>query len=146
MKIVSIGLGAFILSCLATATPALADRVQFPICGNGKRITCVVDGDTIWLRGTKIRLEGIDTPEIGGARCEDELARGVRAQRRLQALLNAGDFVLIRAGNRDRDRYGRKLRTMRIRGADVAETLISEGLAKRWTGTKAVWCPRNSTD
>ncbi|MBD0417487.1 thermonuclease family protein [Oryzicola mucosus] len=140
MRIVKIGLGAFILSCLEIPGFAYAESVQFPICDSGKRVTCVVDGDTIWLRGTKIRLEAIDTPEIGGARCKDELARGVRAQGRLQALLNAGDFVLMRAGNRDQDRYGRKLRTVMISGADVTETLISEGLAKRWTGTKVAWC------
>ncbi len=28
------------------------------------RRTCVVDGDTIWLEGVKIRIADIDTPEI----------------------------------------------------------------------------------
>ena len=48
---------------LLTSSPAQAERVQFPICGSGKRITCMVDGDTLWYQGVKYRLEGIDAPE-----------------------------------------------------------------------------------
>jgi len=29
------------------------------------RITCVVDGDTVWFEGVKYRLAVIDTPEKG---------------------------------------------------------------------------------
>ena len=36
---------------------------SFAVCGMVRR-TCVVDGDTIWLEGVKIRIADIDTPEI----------------------------------------------------------------------------------
>ena len=37
-------------------------RALFPLCSRPVRVTCVVDGDTFWYRGTKIRLAGIDMP------------------------------------------------------------------------------------
>jgi endonuclease YncB( thermonuclease family) len=61
----------------------------FPICGVGRRITCVVDGDTFWLDGVKIRIADIDAPELSPARCEAERLKGEAAKSRLQRLLNA---------------------------------------------------------
>jgi endonuclease YncB( thermonuclease family) len=64
-----------------------SDSPQFAICGTVRR-TCVVDGDTFWLDGTKIRIADIDTPEIGRPRCDLEYELGMRATRRLVDLLN----------------------------------------------------------
>jgi endonuclease YncB( thermonuclease family) len=70
---------------------ALASHsVRFSVCISSVRITCVVDGDTIWLNGTKIRIADIDTPEIFHPRCSHEEALGHRATSRLVELLNAG--------------------------------------------------------
>ena len=33
---------------------------SMPICNHGRRINCVVDGDTLWLNGEKIRLDSIN--------------------------------------------------------------------------------------
>jgi len=44
-----------------------ASSPQFAICGTVRR-TCVVDGDTFWLDGNKIRIADIDTPEISQPR------------------------------------------------------------------------------
>ena len=41
----------------ATSMPTTA--ASFPICGGGSRSTCVVDGDTFWLEGTKYRIADI---------------------------------------------------------------------------------------
>lgn len=38
--------------------------LHFRKCMNGSRKACVVDGDTIWLDGKKIRVADIDTPEV----------------------------------------------------------------------------------
>ncbi len=112
---------------------------RFPICGSGARIDCVVDGDTIWLGGTKIRLADIDTPEVSSPQCSAERRLGERATLRLQALLNAGPFDL-RAPGRDEDRYGRKLRTLHRGGQSLGDILVAEGLAHRWTGRRESWC------
>jgi endonuclease YncB( thermonuclease family) len=39
----------------------------------------VVDGDTFWFRGEKIRIADIDTPELSPPRCERERERGLAA-------------------------------------------------------------------
>jgi endonuclease YncB( thermonuclease family) len=54
---------------LALSAPALALNADVPICGSGKRITCVVDGDTVWFKGVQDRLDEIDTPEKGELPC-----------------------------------------------------------------------------
>ena len=54
------------------------------------RVTCVVDGDTFWYAGTKIRLADINTPEVSRPACPAEARLGRRASERLQQMLNAG--------------------------------------------------------
>ncbi len=112
---------------------------NFAICGAGPRIDCVVDGDTFWYRGEKIRIADIDAPELSPPRCEVERIKGEAAKRRLRELLNAGPFSLT-AGWRDEDRYGRKLRTVTHAGRSIGESLVAEGLARRWDGARRPWC------
>ncbi len=111
-------------------TPASADSAHFTLCGSGPRVTCVVDGDTIWLRGTKIRLERFDAPEKEKPQCTQEAIMSADATRRLMDLLNGGEFEVTRRGNQDADRYGRKLRTIEVGGQSVGDILIAEGLAR----------------
>ncbi|WP_292516666.1 thermonuclease family protein [Mesorhizobium sp.] len=112
---------------------------SFSICGDGPRETCVVDGDTFWHQGVKIRIADIDTPELSPPHCEAERVKGEAAKRRLRELLNAGKFSLV-AGWRDEDQHGRKLRTVTRDGHSIGETLIAEGLARRWDGGRRGWC------
>ena len=112
---------------------------RFPICGSGARIDCVVDGDTIWLAGAKIRVADINTPEIASPQCAAERRLGERATVRLQALLEAGPFE-VRAGQRDEDRHGRKLRTFHRDGQSLGDILVAEGLAHPWNGNRESWC------
>lgn len=64
---------------------------RFELCGI-TRHTCVVDGDTIWLEGEKIRIADIDTPEISEPKCDAEYQLGMKATYRLRDLLNEGAF------------------------------------------------------
>lgn len=111
----------------------------FTLCGSGRRVDCVVDGDTFWFRGVKFRIADIDTPELSPPRCEAERVKGEAAKRRLLALLEAGPFSMTVAG-RDEDRYGRKLRTVHRDGTSIGEVLVREGLARRWDGARRSWC------
>jgi endonuclease YncB( thermonuclease family) len=104
------------------------------------RQTCVVDGDTFWLKGQKIRIADIDTPEISSPRCDWEYDRGIEARDRLAVLLSEGPFELQPVGDRDEDRYGRKLRVVTRDGASLGDQLVSEGLARTWTGRREPWC------
>lgn len=124
----------------ALASPAQAAE-QFALCRGGHRVTCVVDGDTFWLRGEKVRVADIDTPETqqGQFKCPAEKALGDRATRRFIELLNAGPFEL-RAWQRDRDRAGRKLRVVVRDGRSLGDQLVGEGLARTWEGRREPWC------
>lgn len=123
----------------ATVPPEDTISATFPICTSSVRTTCVVDGDTFWLEGIKYRISDIDTPEISESRCAEEKALGEQATIRLQSLLNAGAFGL-RAGLRDEDKYGRKLREVYRGGQSLGAQLVDEGLAHRWIGFKQSWC------
>lgn len=112
---------------------------RFTICDGPIRTTCVVDGDTFWFRGDKIRIADIDAPEIFSPHCEDEKHVGEIARRRLLELMNAGGFSL-QPGWRDTDRYGRKLRTVTRDSQSLGETLVEEGLARRWGEPRRDWC------
>jgi endonuclease YncB( thermonuclease family) len=125
----------------AAQTTRDRERVLFPICDRGKRVTCVVDGDTIWYRGTKIRIADIDTPEVGRPRCPREAALGRRATARMRELLNAGPFSLEPLANgRTQDRFGRELKVITRDGRSLGSVLVREGLAARWGGPKRRWC------
>ncbi len=114
-------------------------RATFPYCGDARRVTCVVDGDTFWLKGEKIRISDIDTPELSPPRCEAERVKGEAAKRRLRQLLNAGPFSLV-SGWRDEDKHGRKLRTVTRDGRSIGDMMIEEGLARRANGARRSWC------
>lgn len=115
-------------------------RVAFGICsGRGDKRNCVVDGDSFHLGGEKIRILGVDAPEIGGAMCADERAKGEAARDRLRAILSSAPIRLT-SDNRDRDQYGRLLRNVSVGGRDVGETLVEEGLARQYRGRKEGWC------
>jgi len=117
------------------AAPAHAIQM----CGSGKRFTCVVDGDTIWLKGEKIRMMGYDTPEPMTGICggEKEKRLAARASKRLVQLLNENNSTILRTG---KDKYGRTLATIRINGKNVGDILIAEGLARSWPNGREFWC------
>lgn len=136
----ALAMGAFTFAAQPSAAlGADPESAQFARCTGPGRVTCVVDGDTIWYRGTKIRLADINAPEVSQPGCATEAALGARATRRLTELLNAGPFTLTRAG-RDVDRYGRLLRTITRQGASLGGTLEGEGLAEHWQGRRGNWC------
>lgn len=111
----------------------------FALCAPGPRVTCVVDGDTFWYRGEKVRIADINTPEVSEPDCAAEAKLGRRATELLTELLNLGPFRLEPA-ERDRDRYGRLLRTVTRGGQSLGDTLVAEGLAERWQGRRGDWC------
>ena len=112
---------------------------SFALCAEGPRTTCVVDGDTFWLNGEKVRIADINAPETHEARCAEEQALGDKATRRLINLLNAGPFELVTEG-RATDRYGRALRVIRRGGQSLGGELVREGLAEPWRGRRSDWC------
>ncbi|WP_461495804.1 thermonuclease family protein [Pyruvatibacter sp.] len=115
---------------------------------NAQVLSCN-DGDTckmrvpVWLDTyieTKVRIRGIDAPEIRGASdCEVPLAEGALAA--LQTLLQSGSVTLHDVSH---DKYGgRVLATVRAGGIDVAADMIARGHARPYDGgakDKTPWC------
>lgn len=127
----------------AMPIPVALLTATFALCGPGPRVTCVVDGDTFWLGGEKVRIADINAPETHGAQCAEEQARGDAATLRLLDLLNRGPFTLAPADrdrDRDRDKYGRLLRVVERHGRSVGAILVAEGLAETWRGRRGNWC------
>ena len=117
----------------------LAFGAALTLCAPGPRDNCVVDGDTFWLGGEKIRLSDINAPETQGAACANERALGERAKARLLVLLNQGRFAL-EVPPRAIDKYGRALRVATRHGRSLGAQLVGEGLAEPWRGRRSDWC------
>jgi endonuclease YncB( thermonuclease family) len=124
--------------------PETVDR-HFSRCGPGSGAACVVDGDTFRLGARRIRIIGIDAPEVH-ARCPAEARLAEAATVRLQQLLNAGPFEMVGRIDDMTDRYGRELRALRRTApkettVSIADEMRSAGLARRYLGGwRAGWC------
>lgn len=133
-----------VIADVRTPSPAARPVVagtspNFTICHTGGGTNCVVDGDTAWISGEKIRIADIDAPETHPPRCQSEADLGNRATARLTELMNAGPFEL-QTLDRDTDRYGRKLRVLSRDGRSLGDQLVAEGLARTWEGQRRPWC------
>ena len=100
------------------------------------QVVRLVDGDTVLLRGTdagplpgsptRVRVIGLDTPEIG----EREECFGPQAAERAAALLPARAQVWVVRDRDGADRYGRSLlHVWTPDGRLLSRVLISEGFA-----------------
>lgn len=84
----------------------------------------VIDGDTIAVNGTRVRLFGIDSPEIN-QRCGGE-ACGLLAKAALERMTRNAVVTCV---ERDRDRYGRVVAQCATLGGDLGARLVALGLA-----------------
>jgi micrococcal nuclease len=124
---------------LSASVASDTEVARFGYCHQGGGNNCVVDGDTFYYRGQKIRIADIDTPETHPPRCTEEARLGEAATRRLRELLNAGPFSL-QSVDRDEDSYGRKLRTVMRGGESLGGQLVRDGLARYYQGGRQPWC------
>lgn len=94
----------------------------------GTTVTGIVDGDTldVAFRGERVRLIGIDSPEVGG----DAQCFGREASAHAAELVPAGTAVVLRFDVEERDRYGRLLVYLwRADGLFVNEAMVRDGYA-----------------
>jgi endonuclease YncB( thermonuclease family) len=150
-------LGIVLLLIWPTLDPALVEppaflstdpervAAHFTRCGPGRGHACVIDGDTFKIGQRKVRIIGIDAPEVH-ARCPAEARLAEQATAKLQALLNQGAFEMAGRLGDMTDRYGRDLRMVRRPRADgsvqsIAEDMRESGLARRYLGgLRGGWC------
>jgi endonuclease YncB( thermonuclease family) len=92
----------------------------------------IIDGDTIEVHGTRIRLWGVDAPEAAQL-CrnhDSDLYRcGAKAANDLDAFI-AERPVTCKAVSLDP--YGRTVATCTVGGVDLGEWLVSQGNALDW--------------
>lgn len=103
------------------------------------RVAHVSDGDTLILAsGERVRVLGVDAPELHPCSCESECRLG-RNARDLVAVAVGQGVVVSRRG---RDRYDRTLAVVRLPdGTDLAQLLIRNGLGRPYRGgTRESWC------
>jgi endonuclease YncB( thermonuclease family) len=92
----------------------------------------IIDADTLEIRGSRIRLWGIDAPE------STQLCRGADSERYrcgAKAANNLDAFIASRPVNClpiNLDRYGRTVATCAVGGVDLGEWLVQNGLALDW--------------
>lgn len=101
----------------------------------------VKDGDSFVVGLTEYRLAGVDTPELNGA-CKTDVARAAQA-RLLDLARAAGRDWSVRTAPAEfqRDRHKRPVVYLSLAGRDAGDTLVAEGLARRWTpGDTIDWC------
>lgn len=115
-------LAVFLLVAGSAAPAAAAEVIK------ADRAT-VIDGDTIDVGSVRVRIHGIDAPELG-QRCANGRGGawpcGEHAVSRLAELVAAGPLSCRRV---DVDQYGRVVAVCHVRGVDVGAQLVEEGLA-----------------
>jgi endonuclease YncB( thermonuclease family) len=117
-----------------------AYAAKFFLCGSAKQDDCVVAADRFMFHGQKIRLVGVEVPDIKKPRCEAERIKASDAELRVRAFLDSGPFELVSwQGNGD-EIDGHKLRDVTRNGRSLADILVNEGLAKRPGAGKGGWC------
>ncbi|MGU3339028.1 thermonuclease family protein [Methylobacterium mesophilicum] len=89
----------------------------------------VTDGDTVVIRGTRIRLHGIDAPESAQV-CEDATSKEYRCgQAAALALSDRIGEANISCEPKDTDRYGRSVAVCRKGGEDLNAWMVAQGHA-----------------
>ena len=92
----------------------------------------VIDGDTLEIHGTRIRLWGVDAPESSQL-CRDSDSNLYRCG--ANAANDLDTFIARRPVNCTRvseDQYGRSVATCSVGGTDLGEWLVRNDLALDW--------------
>lgn len=87
------------------------------------RPTHVTDGDTIRFGRTRVRLHGVQAPEL-------DTIDGVRARAALVAIIGAGEVSCEDTGERSYHRV--VARCFDAQGRDLSEQMVREGWATDW--------------
>jgi endonuclease YncB( thermonuclease family) len=127
-------------SSIARAAPAATHPAE---------VLRVIDGDTFEAKvnlwpgldiTTKVRLRGIDAPEMK-ARCGEERVKAEAARDALRSILDQGEVGISRV---TLDKYGGRVDADASTAStpDIDGALLNSGLARRYPGgRRESWCP-----
>lgn len=122
-------LGFITLSALVGVGTFVAMDDHVPATGSDPvGVPRVIDGDTLAIKGKRVRLHGIDAPESDQT-CIDGDQRWPCGRRSTQALRDrvAGDTV--RCVGDDEDRYGRLIAVCYADGTNLNAWMVEQGWA-----------------
>ncbi|MBB3770057.1 endonuclease YncB(thermonuclease family) [Angulomicrobium tetraedrale] len=114
-----------ILFAAALVVVALVvERLVPPLTGSVR----VADGDSLEVAGERVRLGGIDAPELHQScgRAGEIWPCGEKAKAALVALLKGGN---VSCRPVDEDRYARAVSVCEVEGQDIAARLVEQGWA-----------------
>ncbi|MDE0800939.1 MAG: thermonuclease family protein [Rhodospirillaceae bacterium] len=115
----------FLAAVLLIALPSLAASSVESITGTPR----IVDGDTLVIERTRIRLHGIDAPETKQT-CQRDGIDWLCGQDSSKALREYVNGAEVRCEKLDTDRYGRMVaRCFGRDGSDIGEWMVRRGLA-----------------
>jgi endonuclease YncB( thermonuclease family) len=129
---------------LARSAPSATVRMAHPA-----EVLRVIDGDTFEAKvnlwpgldiTTKVRLRGIDAPEMK-ARCGEERVKAEAARDALRSILDQGEVGVSRV---TLDKYGGRVDADASTAStpDVGGALLNAGWARRYNGgRRESWCP-----
>jgi micrococcal nuclease len=102
------------------------------------KVTRVVDGDTITVRGTSgemtVRLVGIDAPEVSHRKREPGQPFSQQATKHLAGMVLNKSVTIKEYGH---DRYGRTLAVVFLDGKNVNLEMVKAGFAEVYRGEHA---------
>jgi endonuclease YncB( thermonuclease family) len=136
----------FLISILSSC-----DLVHTDVTISKSDINSVYDGDTITIKclsgfkckknTIKIRIKGIDTPEIKG-KCRKETLLARKAKQFTVAFVKTSGEIKLSYDEYDMyDRYGRLLAYLSVDGRDLSRSLIENNLGRQYHGGKRLdWC------
>jgi endonuclease YncB( thermonuclease family) len=122
------------LVALAMAAGLLLGGSWAAARGDGERtalagLAKVVDGDTILIDGTRVRLEGIDAPEAGQTCTRRLLGHWACGTEATNALARLVEGKHVECEPRGLDKYGRTLGTCLLGRQDVNAWMVRQGHA-----------------
>jgi micrococcal nuclease len=129
------------------AALALALSLLLPLAASAQPLPperpalVATDGDSLRLGEERIRIIGLDTPEIHHAQCSREFALAMRAKEIAQDLIATGAVEIRRTGRVDR--YGRSLAAVSVGGVAWLNAMRAAGAAAReydGRGRRQGWC------
>jgi endonuclease YncB( thermonuclease family) len=118
LALLVLGMCAAVLCYFQPAEPPISGRAA------------AVDGDTLRVRGVRVRLLGIDAPELAQACTAADGSQwlcGEAARRQMVAML--GDGAAVVCHPHGHDRYGRVLARCESPSTDLGAAMVTAGLA-----------------
>ena len=136
----AVGLLFVLAGCAALASHTFHSDKPYAV----ESVANVYDGDTITIihegEFQRVRLRGIDTPELKEPQCDRELELARAAKEFTVSRLRQADKVELVNIDPNEDRWGRWIATVYVDGVSLNDLIVVEGYGRVWRGRRESWC------